>query len=75
MMEDEGDTIVFAAISTFMRKDLQRNENFCETVLPRFSPDEFRGHFRMTEERWKFCVERLRPQAGFIKPIASEEVT
>ena len=48
MMEDEGDIIVFAAISTFMRKDLQRNENFCETVLPRFSPDEFRGHFRMT---------------------------
>ena len=47
MMEDEDDTIVFSAISTFMRKDLQRNENFCEAVLPRFSLDEFRGHFRM----------------------------
>ena len=26
----------------FLLPYLQRNENFCEAVLPRFSPDEFR---------------------------------
>ena len=44
--DDEVD--IFAAASTFMRRNLQRTEGYFEHTLPGYSLDEFKSHFRMT---------------------------
>ena len=47
-LEDEDETPILAAVSSYMRRDLNRSEGFFENILPRYSLDEFKGHFRMT---------------------------
>ena len=47
-LEDDEETPILAAVSTYMRRDLNRSEGFFENILPRYSLDEFKGHFRMT---------------------------
>ena len=47
-LEDNKKTPILAAVSTYMRRDLNRSEGFFENILPRYSLDEFKGHFRMT---------------------------
>ena len=46
--EDDGEIVLFAAVATFMRRDLNRNQGFFEVSVPTYSIDEFRSHFRMT---------------------------
>ena len=48
--EDDGEINIniLAAIATFMRRDLHRNENFWEVIVPSYSIDEFKSHLRMT---------------------------
>lgn len=46
--EDDGEIVLFAAVATFMRRDLNRNQGFFEVSIPTYSIDEFRSHFRMT---------------------------
>ena len=46
--EDDDDTPILAAVATYMRHDLRRNQGFFENILPLYSIDEFTSHFRMT---------------------------
>ena len=46
--DDDGEINIIVAITTFMRRDLHRNEGFCEAIVPSYSMDEFRSHFRMS---------------------------
>ena len=44
--------------STFMRRKLNRNDAFFEVVIPTYSVDEFKSHFRMTKGTLeKLCRE------------------
>ena len=40
------DINVLVAGSTFMRRKLNRNDAFFEVVIPTYSVDEFKSHFR-----------------------------
>ena len=39
-LEDDEETPILAAVSTYMRRDLNRSEGFFENILPRYSLDE-----------------------------------
>ena len=46
--DDEEEICVIAATSIFMRRDLNRNYRICDVIVPIYSIDEFKSHFRMT---------------------------
>ena len=46
--DDEEEICVIAATSIFVRRDLNRNYGFCDVIVPTYSIDEFKSHFRMT---------------------------
>ena len=46
--DDEEEICVIAATSIFMRRDLNRIYGFCDVIVPTYSIDEFKSHFRMT---------------------------
>lgn len=46
--EDDCEINILAAVATFMRRKLHRNEGYFEFALPTYSIDEFKSHFRMT---------------------------
>ena len=46
--DDEEEICVIAATSIFMRRDLNRNYGFCDVIVPTYSIDEFKSHFRVT---------------------------
>ena len=49
-LNEEEDTIeIFSAVSSFMRRDLNRIEGFYEATIPAYTPSEFQSHFRMTK--------------------------
>ncbi|XP_068758073.1 putative nuclease HARBI1 [Montipora capricornis] len=57
--DDEGDIHLIGAIIPFMRRDLIRNVSFFEVVVPCYSLDEFRGHFRMTRNTFESLSQEL----------------
>ena len=46
--DDEEEICVIAAISIFIRRDLNRTAGFCDVIAPTYSRDEFKSHFRVT---------------------------
>ena len=49
LINSEDDAVdIFSAASTFMRRNLQRTEGYCEHALQGYSLDEFKRHFRKT---------------------------
>ena len=57
--EDGGNIHLIGAIIPFMRRDLIRNVFFFEVVVPCYSLDEFRGHFRMTRNTFASLSQEL----------------
>ena len=51
--KDDGEFNSIAAIVTFMKRDVQRVVGFCEVVVPSYSIDKFRSHFRMTKNTFE----------------------
>ena len=45
--EEDEEFQVIAATSAFMKRELKRNVGFCEVVVPSYSIEEFKSHFRM----------------------------
>jgi hypothetical protein len=45
--DEEDDLILFAAASTFAKRNLNRIQGFFEQTIPTYSLDEFKAHFRM----------------------------
>ena len=50
MLEESDKEIVLSAACCFMRRNLTRIQDYFEQTLPRYLPDEFKHHFRMTRE-------------------------
>ena len=46
--DDEEEICVIAAISIFIRRDLNRTAGFCDVISPTYSRDDFKSHFRVT---------------------------
>ena len=72
---DDDDLIpILAAIATYMRRDLHRNQRFYENILPAYTTDEFKSHFRMTRGTFEpLCREvqatgRVPKQHAFGRP-------
>ena len=59
IMDDDDDIVVFSAVSCFMRRNLTRISGYFEQTVPRYLPDEFRQHFRMTRETCEMPTEKL----------------
>ena len=53
IIEDDDDIVVFSAASCFMRRNLTRIAGYFEQTVPRYLPDEFKHHFRMTKETFE----------------------
>lgn len=47
-LHDDDEMAILGAVCTFTRRDLNRTQDFFEIVVPRYSPDVFSSHFRMT---------------------------
>ena len=50
VLEDSDEVIILSAICCFMRRNLTRIQHYFEQTLPRYLPDKFKHHFRMTRE-------------------------
>ena len=57
--DDDGEIHLLAAIGAFMRRDLNRIVGFYEIVVPSYSVDEFRSHFRMTKNTFEVLSREL----------------
>ena len=57
--DNDGEIHLFAAIGAFMRRDLNRIVGFYEIVVPAYSLDEFRSHFRMTKNTFEVLSREL----------------
>ena len=57
--DNDGEIHLFAAIGAFMRRDLNRIVGFYEIVVPAYSIDEFRSHFRMTKNTFEVLSREL----------------
>ena len=55
--EDGDQALTLAAVSTYMRRDLNRSEGFSENIVPRYSIDEFTSHFRTGATLEALCRE------------------
>ena len=53
ILEDDDDIVLFSSASCFMRRSLTRITGYFEQTVPRYLVDEFRQHFRMTEETFE----------------------
>ena len=42
-----------------LKQDVTRIENYNENVIPRYMPDEFRSHFRLTRESFDYLSMRI----------------
>lgn len=65
IMDDDDDIVVFSAVSCFMRRNLTRISGYFEQTVPRYLPDEFRQHFRMTRETCEMLTREI-VQTGHI---------
>ena len=65
IMDDDDDTVVFSAVSCFMRRNLTRISGYLEQTVPGYLPDEFRQHFRMTRETCEMLTREI-VQTGHI---------
>ena len=57
--DDDGEIHLLATIGAFMRGDLNRIVGFYEIVVPSYSVDEFRSHFRMTKNTFEVLSREL----------------
>jgi hypothetical protein len=58
------------------RVDIPRVENYYEVTIPRYSPDDFKSHFRLTRETFQSTCQRLSQTEEFNKlkgPIPNVE--
>ena len=50
MLENNDEVVDLSAICCFMRRNITRIHDYFEQTVPRYFPDQFRQHFRMTRE-------------------------
>ena len=57
--DDDRYIDVIASVATFMRRSLERNQQFCEQVVQSYSLDEFRSHFRMSRGKVELLCREI----------------
>ena len=57
--DNDDDMVVSAAVSCFMRRKLTCIHDYFEVTLPRYLPDEFKNHFRMTRETYELLCQAV----------------
>jgi hypothetical protein len=57
----------FLPIMRQKRVDIPRVENYYEVTIPRYSPDDFKSHFRLTRETFQSTCQRLSQTEEFNK--------
>ena len=63
---DDDDLIpILAAIATYTRRDLHRNQRFYENILPAYTTDEFKSHFRMTRGTFEPLCREVQATGRF----------
>ena len=58
MLEDSDEVIILSAIYCFMRRNLTGIQHYFEQTLPRYLPNEFKHHFRMTRETCELLSQK-----------------
>ncbi|KAL9964798.1 hypothetical protein ACROYT_G028486 [Oculina patagonica] len=48
LLDENDDTVLFSSIACYMRRSLNRINDYVEITVPAYLPDEFKSHFRMT---------------------------
>ena len=51
---------ILTAVATYMRRDLHRNKDFYENILPAYTIDEFKSHFRMTRGTFELLCREVQ---------------
>ena len=59
ILDDEDDVIIFAAVSCFMRRKLNRVNGFFEDTIPLYLTSEFKNHFRMTRGTFDMFLQEM----------------
>ena len=59
LVEEDDDVILFSAVSCFTHRNLTRIEDNFEATIPRYFPEEFKTHFRMTRETCQLLVREI----------------
>ena len=58
LFKDKDDLTMLSTVSCFMRRDLNRIQDYFEVTVPSYTPSEFHSHFRMTRGTCKtLCRE------------------
>ena len=52
-------TSLLSEVFIRQKEDVTRIENYYENVIPRYMPDEFRSHFRLTRESFDYLSMRI----------------
>lgn len=55
----DDDIVVFSAASCFMQRNLTCIAGYFEQTVPRYLPDEFKHHFRMTKETFEILSREI----------------
>ena len=67
-LEDDEETTILAAVSTYMRRDLNRSEGFFENILPRYSL----ATSGWLERPWKLSAGKFKPLEEFLNVTLME---
>jgi len=60
LFKDEDDLMMLSAVSSFVRRELNRIQDYFEVTVPSYTPSEFRSHLvRMTRGIARSCAEKL----------------
>ena len=59
IIEDDDDIVVVSTASCFMQRKLTRIAGYFEQTVPRYLPDEFKRHFRMTKETFEILSREI----------------
>ena len=59
VIDSEDDLILLAAVSSFMRRSLNRVNGFFEATIPAYLPGEFKSHFRMTRQTCELLAQEI----------------
>ena len=69
LFEDEDDLMILSAVSCFMRRDLNRIQDYFEVTVPSYAPSEFPSHFRMTRGTCEILCREIMSTGRFLLEI------
>ena len=59
VLESEDDLILLAAVSSFMRRSLNRVNGYFEATIPAYLSGEFKSHFRRTRQTCELLAQEI----------------